>query len=194
MVRAAQDIFIIAAPSGAGKTTLVKALMKRIPGFAFSISATTRPPRVGEQEGVDYYFIEEAAFKTRIAKGDFLEYEEVYPGRFYGTLRSEVDRILAAGQYPLFDVDVVGALNIKRQYGDRSLAIFIQPPQPEILLTRLQIRGKDSPEEIQKRYAKSREELAYAPKFDYILINDDLDTAIDELYSLVSHSLGLPQS
>lgn len=194
MAKAPQDIFIISAPSGAGKTTLVKALMERIPGFRFSISATTRNPRAGEVDGVDYYFLSEEAFKARIAAGDFLEYEEVYPGRFYGTLRSEVDRILDDGQYPLFDVDVVGALNIKRQYGDRGLAIFIQPPRPEALLDRLQKRGKDSPEEIQKRYAKSRQELEFAPQFDYILVNDDLDTAKRELYALVRQSLGLPQT
>jgi len=179
-------MIIVAAPSGSGKTTLVQAMLAHFRGFAFSISATTRAPRGHEVDGQDYYFMSRETFEARRDAGDFLEWEEVYEGRYYGTLRSEVDRILSAGEVPLFDVDVEGALNLKRQFGERALAIFIQPPSPEVLLARLQARGTDSPEEVARRYAKARQELAYAPQFDYVLINDDLEAAKAELFELVA--------
>lgn len=188
-LRMAIKVFIVSAPSGAGKTTLVNAVLQQFDQFAFSISATTRLPRHYEQEGGHYYFMSEEAFAEKRAQNAFLECEEVYPGRWYGTLKSEVDRILGEGHYPIFDVDVEGALRIKREYGDEALAIFIQPPTPEILLERLRKRDSDGEDEIQKRYAKSRKELAYASQFDYILINDDLDQAKAELKALIQQAL-----
>lgn len=191
MIPTQPQMIIVAAPSGSGKTTLVQAMLARFEGFAFSISATTRSPRPNEVHGRDYYFLSRAEFEQRRDAGDFLEWEEVYDGRYYGTLRSEVDRILSAGQVPLFDIDVEGAANLKAQFGDRALSVFIQPPSPEALLTRLQARGTDSPEEVARRYAKARQELAYAPRFDYILVNDDLEAAKAELFALVATRLGV---
>lgn len=185
----AAKVFIISAPSGAGKTTLVNAVLQQFDQFAFSVSATTRPPRHYEQDGIHYHFLSLEAFQQKIREGAFLEYEEVYPGRWYGTLKSEVDRILNNGSFPIFDVDVEGGLRIKKEYGDEAVAIFIQPPSPETLLERLRNRDSDGEEEIQKRYAKSRRELAYAPQFDYVIINDDLDQAKAELKALVGQYL-----
>ncbi|GAB4403787.1 MAG: guanylate kinase [Bacteroidia bacterium] len=182
-------VFIVSAPSGAGKTTLVRAMMERYGVFALSISATTRAPRVGEQEGVDYYFMDAATFAQRREAGDFLEWEEVYPGRYYGTLRSEVDRILDAGLYPIFDVDVKGGLNIKQYYGVAAVSIFIRPPREDVLLERLQQRNTDSPADIERRYAKAREELAYAPQFDYVIVNDVLPHAIESIAGIIERHL-----
>ncbi|MEL7530129.1 MAG: guanylate kinase [Bacteroidota bacterium] len=181
----AGKVFIVSAPSGAGKSTLVKAMLAQFEDFVFSISATTRSPRAYETEGVHYYFLALADFLQRQEEGAFVESEEVYPGRWYGTLRSEVDRILAEGKMPIFDVDVEGGLNIKNQYGDQAVAFFIQPPRPEILLERLQNRGSDDKEEIAKRYAKAKHELSYAPRFDHIIVNDDLQVAIDEMAEII---------
>ncbi len=185
-------VFIISAPSGAGKTTLVRALLKRFPSFEFSISATTRTPRAHEQHGVHYYFLTPEEFTSRRDAGEFLEWEEVYEGRFYGTLRSEVDRILQRNHYPIFDVDVEGGLNIKRQFGAEAVAIFIEAPSLEVLRQRLFGRGTDSPEDIERRFQKSRQEMAYAPQFDHRIVNDHLPTAIKELCTLIETYLKGP--
>jgi guanylate kinase len=185
----AAKVFIISAPSGAGKTTLVNAVLQQFDRFAFSVSATTRPPRHYEQDGIHYHFLSLEAFQQKIKEDAFLECEEVYPGRWYGTLKSEVDRILSNGSFPIFDVDVEGGLRIKEEYGDEAVAIFIQPPSPETLLERLRNRDSDGEEEIQKRYAKSRRELAYAPQFDHVIVNDDLAQAKAELKALIQREL-----
>lgn len=182
-------VLIISAPSGAGKTTLVRALLERFPYFEFSISATTRTPRAHEQHGVHYYFLTPEEFTSRREAGEFLEWEEVYEGRFYGTLRSEVDRILQQGRYPIFDVDVEGGLNIKRQYGPAAMAIFIEAPSLEVLRQRLESRGTDSPEDIEHRFRKSQQEMTYAPQFDHRIVNDHLPTAIEQLCTLVENHL-----
>lgn len=182
-------VFIVSAPSGAGKTTLVSALLERFDCFEFSVSATTRPPRHYEQEGIHYYFIAPDAFREKIATDAFLEWEEVYAGRFYGTLRSEVSRIMQKGKYPIFDVDVEGGVNIKQQYGPQAVSIFIKPPRPEVLKERLIGRKSEKPEEIEKRYQKSLHELTFESKFDYVLVNDDLETAIREICEIVSGEL-----
>ena len=179
------SIFIFSAPSGSGKTTIVKETMKRFECFEFSISATTRPIRGNERDGVDYFFLTESEFKNKINANAFLEWEEVYPGRFYGTLRSEVERILAAGKYPIFDVDVQGGVNIKQNYGVQAVSFFIQPPSLEVLKERLQGRGTDSQEDITRRIAKAEEEMSFAPKFDYIIINDVLEDAVALVENLI---------
>ncbi|MEM6347630.1 MAG: guanylate kinase [Bacteroidota bacterium] len=185
----AGKVFIVSAPSGAGKSTLVKAMLAQFEDFVFSISATTRSPRAYETEGVHYYFLSLSDFLQKRKAGAFVESEEVYPGRWYGTLASEVDRILVEGKMPIFDVDVEGGLNIKQQYREQAVAFFIQPPRPEILLERLQNRGSDDMVEIQKRYAKAKLELSYAPKFDHIIVNDDLQIAIDEMAEIIRREL-----
>jgi guanylate kinase len=182
-------VFIISAPSGAGKTTLTREILRRFPAFEFSVSATTRPPRNYEVDGQHYYFLSKEDFLRRRDQGAFLEWEEVYAGTYYGTLKSEVERILAKGNHPIFDVDVKGGLNIKAQYGDRAVAIFIQPPDPQTLLERLQKRGTESPEEIAKRYAKAQEELSYADQFDHVIVNDELQRATEELVLLIASYL-----
>ncbi|MEM7656672.1 MAG: guanylate kinase, partial [Bacteroidota bacterium] len=174
----------------AGKTTLVRAMLERFDCFTFSVSATTRPPRDYEQDGVHYHFLSVARFVELKEQGQFLEWEEVYPGRYYGTLRSEVDRILNLGKYPIFDVDVKGGINIKQQYGAQALSIFIQPPHPEVLLDRLKRRGSETEETLRTRYDKAKEELSYADQFDRIIVNDILEEAIAELCQLMkSHGL-----
>ena len=161
--------------------------MKEHPEFrlAFSVSATSRPPRKGEQEGVHYYYLSEEEFRRHIEAGDFLEYEEVYEGRFYGTLKSQVEEKLTAGKNVVFDVDVKGGINIKRYYGDKALSIFIQPPSVEALRKRLIGRATDGMEQIEERVAKAEYEMSFAPQFDRILINDDLDTAKQEAVALL---------
>ena len=173
----AGKLIIFSAPSGAGKSTIINYLLQQSLRLRFSISATSRAPRGTEQNGVEYYFLTPEEFKARIAKGDFLEYEEVYTDKFYGTLKSEVERILDEGDNVIFDVDVVGGCNIKRFYGDRALSVFIQPPSIEELRKRLVGRGTDTPEVIESRIAKAEYELSFANKFDTVVINDDLETA-----------------
>ena len=180
-----QKLLIVSAPSGAGKTTLVREIMHAFDIFEFSISATTRKPRGKEQEGVDYYFLDESSFRKKVTHQEFVEWEEVYPGRFYGTLKSEIKRILNQGKCPIFDVDVEGGLSIKKQYGAQAVAVFISPPGEEVLEQRLRKRATDSPEEIEKRLSKAKLELSYAEKFDYQVINDLLDKAVSELESLI---------
>ena len=173
----AGKLIIFSAPSGSGKSTIINYLLQQSLRLRFSISATSRAPRGMEKNGVEYYFLTPEAFKARIAKGDFLEYEEVYTDKFYGTLKSEVERILDEGDNVIFDVDVVGGCNIKHFYGDRALSVFIQPPSIEELRKRLVGRGTDTPEVIESRIAKAEYELSFADKFDTVVINDDLETA-----------------
>ena len=170
-------LIIFSAPSGSGKSTIINYLLKQGLNLQFSISATSRPPRGTEQDGVEYFFLSPEEFKKRIANDEFVEYEEVYPDRFYGTLKSQVEKQLAEGQNIIFDVDVVGGCNIKRFYGDRALSVFIQPPSIEELRKRLEGRGTDSPETINSRIAKAEFELSYAPKFDLVVVNDELEKA-----------------
>lgn len=170
-------VLIFSAPSGSGKTTIVKHLLKHFPELEFSISATSRAPRGEEKDGIDYYFMDAAEFMARVEQGEFVEWEEVYKGTCYGTLRAEIDRIWDRGHVVVFDVDVVGALNIKKLFGDQALSVFIMPPSVEALRDRLVGRGTDTPEAIERRLAKAEQEIAYAPKFDRVIINDDLETA-----------------
>jgi guanylate kinase len=179
-------IIIVAAPSGSGKSTIVKKLMATMPELAFSISATTRMPRGKEQHSVEYYFISIADFEKNIAQQNFIEWEKVYEGKYYGTLKSELHRIWNNKQFPILDIDVAGAVNIKKQYGAQALSIFIKPPSIEALQARLNSRGTDNATEIQERIAKAAEELAYEPQFDKVVINDDLDIAVAEVTQLVS--------
>ena len=182
-------LVIFSAPSGAGKTTIVKHLLSRNLNFGFSISATTRKPRGAEQNGKDYYFLSVEEFKNKIESGEFLEWEEVYPGCFYGTLKSEVDRICKNGQNILFDVDVVGGGNIKKYYGAKALAVFIQPPSIQELEKRLLARSTDCPDVIKERIAKAEHELTYINLFDITIINDNLDVALQEAEEKVSEFL-----
>ena len=183
-------VIIFSAPSGAGKTSIVRALLSKIASLEFSISACSRAPRPNESHGKDYFFIPAQEFKHKISSGDFLEWEEVYAGTYYGTLRSEVERIWAQGQVVVFDIDVVGALNLKKQFGDRALALFVQAPSVEILEQRLRGRGTDSEEKIQQRVAKATIEMARAPEFDKVVVNDDLDTAKAEALAILKDFLG----
>lgn len=182
-------LIIFSAPSGAGKTTIVKHLLKKIPELEFSISATTRPRRSNETDGRDYYFIKKEDFLHRIAHKEFVEFEEVYSGTFYGTLRSEIQRIWDKGKHVIFDIDVEGGLHLKKKYGHLALAIFVQPPSMEILTERLTSRGTDSEEKLKERILKAAKELAYADQFDVILPNNDLETACGKAELLVSEFL-----
>ena len=179
-------LIIFSAPSGSGKSTLINYLLKQHLNLSFSISATSRPPRGTERNGVEYFFLTPEEFRQHIANNDFLEYEEVYKDRYYGTLRSQVEKQLEAGQNILFDVDVVGGCNIKQAYGNRALSIFIQPPSIEELHKRLVERGTDAPEVIESRIAKAKYELSFAPKFDRIIVNDRLEQAEAEVLKTVS--------
>lgn len=178
-------LIIFSAPSGAGKTTIVHHLLKTVPGLEFSISATTRKARGEEVNGKDYYFISKEEFLHRIAKKQFVEFEEVYSGTFYGTLRTEIERIWQQGKTVIFDIDVEGGLHLKRKYEDQALAIFVQPPSLEVLKERLAGRGTDSKEKLAERFIKAEKELNYAPQFDIILKNYDLQTACAEAEDLV---------
>ena len=182
-------LIIFSAPSGSGKSTLINYLMQQELPLSFSVSATSRAPRGNEVHGKEYYFLSVDEFRTRIAANEFLEYEEVYPGKFYGTLKSEVERLRNAGQHVIFDVDVVGGVNIKRFYGDEALSIFIQPPSVDVLHARLVGRATDAPEVIATRIAKAEEELTYAPQFDCVVVNDILEEAQKEIMSLVEKFL-----
>ena len=173
----AGKLIIFSAPSGSGKSTIINYLLTQNLNLSFSISATSRAPRGTEQNGVEYFFLIPEEFKQRIANNEFLEYEEVYKDRFYGTLKAQVEKQLAAGQNVIFDVDVVGGCNIKKFYGDRALSVFIQPPSLEELRKRLTGRGTDAPEVIESRLAKATFELSYAEKFDVVIVNDNLEKA-----------------
>lgn len=182
-------VIIFSAPSGSGKTTIVHEVMRKVDGLGFSVSATSRAPRPGEVHGRDYYFISGEEFKQRVAQGEFVEWEEVYPGTFYGTLRNEIERLWKEGKNVVFDVDVVGGSNLKRIFGEKALAIFIQTPSIEVLRQRLEKRGTETPESIEKRLAKAAFELGFAKNFDKIIINDQLDTAVEQAVELVKSFL-----
>ena len=182
-------LIIFSAPSGSGKSTIINYLLTQNLNLAFSISATSRPPRGTERNGVEYFFLSPEEFRAHIAAGDFLEYEEVYKDRFYGTLKSQVEKQLAEGQNVVFDVDVVGGCNIKRFYGDRALSVFIQPPSIGELRRRLEGRGTDAPEVIEDRVAKAEYEMSFAPKFDKIIVNDDLETTKAEALEVITQFL-----
>lgn len=180
---------LFSAPSGCGKTTIIKELMQWFDCFGFSISATSRAPREGEVDGKDYYYLSHEAFKARVAAGDFLEWEEVYEGTCYGTLKSEVERLWAEGKVAVFDVDVNGGRNIKRHFGSDALSIFVMPPSMEVLEQRLRNRGTDSEESIRKRLARSAKELEEAPQFDVTIVNDDLQRAVEETRQVIEEFL-----
>ncbi|MCD8079433.1 MAG: guanylate kinase [Bacteroides sp.] len=188
----AGKLIIFSAPSGAGKSTLIQYLLGQDLHLAFSISATSRPPRGTEQHGVEYFFLSPEEFRQRIAAGEFLEYEEVYPDRFYGTLKAQVEKQLAQGQNVIFDVDVVGGCNIKEYYGERALSVFVQPPSVEELRRRLVGRGTDKPEVIEDRIAKAEYELGFAPRFDVVIVNDNLQQARQEALRVVKDFLEKP--
>ena len=178
-------LIIFSAPSGSGKSTLVQYLLTQVPGFAFSISATSRAPRGAEKDGVDYYFLSLEEFQQRVAEEAFLEWEEVYPGQCYGTLQSEVEKSWSVGDAVAFDIDVVGGKNLKADFGDQALALFIQAPSVEELERRLVARGTDSPEKIKLRIEKASWEMNQSEYFDHIIINDDLDRAKAEAKKLL---------
>lgn len=179
-------IIIFSAPSGSGKTTIVRQLLARYPQLEFSVSATSRAPRGTERDGVDYYFLTHEAFMQAVAEDKFVEWEEVYAGTCYGTLRSEMDRIWQKGHTIAFDVDVIGGLNLKRLFGGDACAIFVMPPSVEELRRRLEGRGTDAPEVIDRRVAKAEFELTKAPEFDHVVVNDRLEDAIRETTDILN--------
>lgn len=183
-------VLIFSAPSGSGKSTIVNHILSLYPdSMEFSVSATSRPPRGEEKHGREYYFLSADEFRKAVKEDKFVEFEEVYEGRFYGTLKSECERIWEAGHVIIFDVDVKGGVNLKKYFGDKALSIFIKAPSVEVLRERLIKRGTDSPEAIEERVAKAEEEMEYAPKFDYVLVNDDLNTAYAESEKVVEDFL-----
>ena len=184
-------LIIVSAPSGSGKSTIVNWLMQEHPELKlyFSISCTSRAPRGEEKDGVEYFFLTPEAFKEKIKNNEFLEYEEVYENRFYGTLKAQVERQREAGQNVVFDVDVKGGVNIKKHYGKKALSLFIQPPSIEELRRRLEGRGTDTQEAIEQRIAKAAYELTFAPKFDRVVVNDDLETAKQETFNIINDFL-----
>ena len=180
-------MIIISAPSGSGKSTIIGRVMQdESLRLAFSVSATTRPRRGQEVHGVDYYYLTIDEFQRMIENDELVEYQEVYEGRYYGTPKSEVERITAEGRNVVLDLDVLGGVNVKNMYGDRALSIFIQPPSVEVLRERLIKRGTDSMEDIQNRVNKAEFEISIGPQFDYTVINDDLDTAVNEVHDLIA--------
>lgn len=185
-------VFIFSAPSGSGKTTIVKHLLKKIPSLGFSISATTRLPRGGEKNGTDYYFLSQQEFEEHIRNKDLVEWQEVYPGKYYGTLVSEVERIWNEGRHVVFDVDVVGGLNLKNYFKDKALAVFIRVGSLDDLRERLMKRNSDSPQSIEERLNKAADELQYAKSFDMELVNDNLDLAFKQAEAAVNDFIGKP--
>lgn len=178
-------LIILVAPSGSGKTTIAQKLLKDFPKIKFSVSATTRTPREGEEHGKDYFFLSREEFDQKIEQNSFLEWEEFYNGSRYGTLRSEVDKLIESGYFPLLDVEVKGALNVKRMYGAKSVSIFIQPPSIEELKKRLIKRGTEDDASLESRLERAEEEIRYANKFDYVVTNDDLETAYKQVTTVV---------
>ncbi|HMM12235.1 MAG TPA: guanylate kinase [Bacteroidales bacterium] len=179
-------LIVVSAPSGSGKTTLVKHLLATIPGLAFSVSATSRAMREGEVNGKDYYFLTQEQFRSAVERGEFLEWEEVYPGLCYGTLKSEVQRLTSLGLHVVFDVDVVGGLNIKRQYGPQALSVFVMAPSVEELEKRLRARSSDSEQSLLQRISKAAHEMTFAAQFDTIIVNDDLESAKSNIAGVVA--------
>lgn len=182
---------IFSAPSGAGKTTIVHHLLDQNIGLEFSVSACSRDPRPNETDGKDYYFLGVEGFKKKIEENAFVEWEEVYTNNFYGTLKSEVERIWSHGKAVIFDVDVIGGLNLKKIFGENALAVFVEPPSIEELENRLRGRSTETEEKIAQRLAKSREEISYSEHFDVILVNDDLEKACKEAEMLITHFLAV---
>ncbi|MCF8246850.1 MAG: guanylate kinase [Saprospiraceae bacterium] len=178
-------LIVVTAPSGAGKTTIVHHLLDTFDNLAFSVSATTRHQRDNEQEGIDYYYTNVQEFKRLIEQDAFLEWQEVYENQFYGTLKSEVERLWGEGKHVIFDIDVKGAINVKNAYPDRALTIFIKPPSEDVLLERLKKRKSESAESLQKRIAKATFELTFEDKFDKVLVNDDLTVALKQADAIV---------
>ena len=181
---------IVSAPSGAGKTTIVKHLLSVFPGLEFSVSACSRPKRGKETEGEDYYFITADQFRDKISSDEFIEWQEVYPGSYYGTLKSEIERIWSEGKTPIFDVDVSGGINLKKYLGNTALAIFIQPPSLQELENRLRRRGTENEENLLTRLNKVEKELTFAVQFDRIIVNDELSSASNKATELVKGFLG----
>lgn len=180
-------IIIVSAPSGSGKSTIIRSLMERgRVEMEFSVSATNRAPRGAEVDGQDYHFLTTEAFREAIARNEFVEYEEVYPGRYYGTLRSEIEARCSAGRNVILDIDVKGGVNVKRIFGDRAISIFIMPPSIEELRRRLEGRATDSPEAIAERIGKAEYELTFAGDFDHVVVNDNLSDAVEKAESLIS--------
>lgn len=182
-------LLIFTAPSGAGKTTIVRHLLKHFDRLAFSVSATNRPMREGEEDGVSYHFLSDEEFARRIDAGDFVEYEEVYPGRFYGTLHTELHRLWAQDKVIVFDIEVKGATNLKKFYPAQGTAVFVAPPSSEILFQRLRDRNTESEADLKVRIARAAEELTYTNSFDRVLLNDDLETALQEAESIAQEVL-----
>jgi guanylate kinase len=182
-------LIIFSAPSGAGKSTIVQHLMKQDLGLEFSISATSRKPREGEVDGREYHFISPEEFRRKIKENAFIEWEEVYPDQFYGTLFSEVERILKKGKHAIFDIDVAGGMSLKKFYGERACAIFVQPPSREVLEKRLRSRGTDDEDSLRERLGKAIFELSFASRFDYIVVNDSLSETLSEAEKIIREFL-----
>jgi guanylate kinase len=178
-------LIVFTAPSGAGKTTIVRHLLKKYEALAFSVSATTRAARANEIDGKDYYFLSLEAWDEKIKAGDFLEWEEVYERQYYGTLKSEIERLWALGKSVVFDIDVKGATAIKQQYGDAALVIFVKPPSDDVLFERLRQRNTEDEASLNKRIARAAEELSYVNRFDVVLVNDDLEQCLREAEALI---------
>lgn len=184
-----KKIIMVTAPSGSGKTSIVRHLMKMYPELAFSVSATTRQPRAGEKDGVDYYFLNEESFKEKIKDKEFLEWEMVYEGKYYGTLKSEMSRLWAMGKVPVLDLDVHGAIHVQKQYPVNTIALFIKPPSIEALRERLISRGSETPESLQARIGKSSYEMTFQNNFEHIIVNKDFDQACREADEIVEKFL-----
>lgn len=185
-----KGVFIFSAPSGSGKTTILKPILKRMKDkFSFSISATTRPAREGEKDGVDYYFITPEKMREHIEKGDFIEWEEVYQGKYYGTFKSELDRIWNQGKFVIFDIDVKGGVNIKKILQQQACSIFIMPPSIEELEKRLRNRNTESEETLKERLSRAKMEISLSENFDYVVCNDDLNTAIARVEEIIAQQM-----